>query len=55
MVTGDVFETLNHIDGLSDELIFEEGVFGGCGKMEQFPLHVLDGGPYVRVSQMNVQ
>lgn len=55
VVTGDVFETLNHIDGLSDELIFEEGVFGGCGKMEQFPLHVLDGGPYVRVSQMNVQ
>lgn len=55
VVTGDVFETLNHIDGLSNELIFYDGVFGGCGKMEQYPLHVLDGGPYVRVSEMNVQ
>ncbi len=55
VVTGDVFETLMKIDGLSDETIFEDGVFGGCGKMEQFPLHVLDGGPFVRVKEMNVQ
>lgn len=55
VVTGDVFETLMKIDGLSDETVFEDGVFGGCGKMEQFPLHVLDGGPFVRVKEMNVQ
>ena len=55
VVTGDVFETLMHIDGLSNETVFEDGVFGGCGKMEQFPLHVLDGGPFVRVKEMNVQ
>ena len=55
VVTGDVFETLMKIDGLSNETIFEDGVFGGCGKMEQFPLHVLDGGPFVRVKEMNVQ
>lgn len=55
VVTGDVFETLNLIDGLTNETIFEDGVFGGCGKMEQFPLHVLDGGPFVRVKEMNVQ
>ena len=55
VVTGDVFETLNLIDGLSNETVFEDGVFGGCGKMEQFPLHVLDGGPFVRVKEMNVQ
>lgn len=55
VVTGDVFETLMKIDGLSNETVFEDGVFGGCGKMEQFPLHVLDGGPFVRVKEMNVQ
>ena len=31
------------------------GAFGGCGKMEQFPLRISDGGPYMRVSAMNVQ
>ena len=55
VVTGDVFETLMKIDGLSNETVFEDGVFGGCGKMEQSPLHVLDGGPFVRVKEMNVQ
>lgn len=55
VITGDVFETLMQIDGLSNETVFEDGVFGGCGKMEQFPLHVLDGGPFVRVKEMNVQ
>lgn len=55
VVTGDVFKTLNLIDGLTNETVFEDGVFGGCGKMEQFPLHVLDGGPFVRIKEMNVQ
>ncbi|MDD7245834.1 MAG: TldD/PmbA family protein [Eubacteriales bacterium] len=55
VVTGDVFGTLNLIDGLTDKTVFEDGVFGGCGKMEQFPLHILDGGPFVRVKEMNVQ
>ena len=28
---------------------------GGCGKMEQFPLPVGFGGPYIRVNNINVQ
>lgn len=30
-------------------------VSGGCGKMEQYPLPVGFGGPYVSVSKMMVQ
>ena len=29
-------------------------VTGGCGKLEQFPLPVAFGGPYVRISRMMV-
>ncbi len=55
VVTGNVFETLNLIDGLTDKTICDSSISGGCGKMEQFPLHVCDGGPYVRVKELNVQ
>jgi len=55
VITGNVFETLNLIDGLSDKAEIISSAFGGCGKMEQFPLNVSFGGPYVSISKMNVQ
>lgn len=55
VITGNVFETLNLIDGLSDKAEIISSAFGGCGKMEQMPLHVSFGGPYVRISKMSVQ
>lgn len=54
VITGNVFETLNLIDGLSDEVEILSFVTGGCGKMEQFPLNVGFGGPYVSISKMSV-
>ena len=54
VITGNVFETLNLIDGLSDKVEIYSSVTGGCGKMEQFPLNVSFGGPYVRVAKMKV-
>ena len=55
VISGNVFETLNLIDGLSDKAEIISSIFGGCGKNEQFPLSVSFGGPYVSVSEMNVQ
>lgn len=55
VITGNVFETLNLIDGVSDKAEVISSAFGGCGKMEQFPLNVSFGGPYVSISKMNVQ
>ena len=55
VITGNVMETLGLIYGLSDTQEVISGAFGGCGKMEQFPLRISDGGPYMRVSAMNVQ
>ena len=54
VITGNVFETLNLIDGLSDEVEVFSFVSGGCGKMEQWPLNVGFGGPYVSISRINV-
>ncbi len=54
VLTGTVFETLGEIDGLSDEVQIPFLVGGGCGKLEQWPLSVGFGGPYVRVRRMNV-
>lgn len=55
VISGNVFETLGLIDGLTEEWEMKSFVSGGCGKMEQFPLPVGFGGPYVRVSKMKVQ
>lgn len=55
VVTGNVMETLHLIDGLSEKHEVISSAFGGCGKMEQSPLRVSMGGPYMRVSAMNVQ
>jgi TldD protein len=55
VITGNVFETLGKIDGLSDHLKLHSFVRGGCGKSEQFPLPVGFGGPWVRVSELAAQ
>ncbi len=55
VITGNVFETLGLIDGLSRDVKMLSFVSGGCGKMEQYPLPVGFGGPYVRISRMHVQ
>jgi TldD protein len=55
VITGNVFETLNLIDGLSNKTELLSFVTGGCGKMEQYPLNVGFGGPYVSISKMSVQ
>ena len=55
VITGSVFETLGLIDGLTKDVELLSFVTGGCGKMEQQNLPVGFGGPYVRVSSMNVQ
>ena len=55
VITGNVFETLGLIDGLTKDVEMQSFVTGGCGKMEQYPLPVGLGGPFVRVSEINVQ
>lgn len=55
VISGSVFETLGLIDGLTKDVELLSFVTGGCGKMEQMNLPVGFGGPYVRVSEMNVQ
>jgi TldD protein len=55
VVTGNVFKTLGEIDGLTNEVELISLARGGCGKMEQYPLPVGFGGPWVRVRALNVQ
>ncbi|WIV12332.1 TldD/PmbA family protein [Proteiniborus sp. MB09-C3] len=55
VVSGNVMETLHNIDGISKEIEVFSSSLGGCGKMEQFPLPVGMGGPYIRVNNMTVQ
>lgn len=55
VITGNVMHTLHEIDGLSKDAEVLSMSTGGCGKMEQYPLRVAFGGPYVRVRNINVQ
>lgn len=55
VVSGNVMETLYKIDGATKEVKICSSAYGGCGKMEQSPLRVGDGGPYLRVRELNVQ
>ncbi|OIO03603.1 MAG: peptidase [Elusimicrobia bacterium CG1_02_56_21] len=54
VISGSVFDTFGHIDAISDKVELLSFVGGGCGKMEQHPLPVGFGGPYVRVQEMSV-
>lgn len=55
VITGNVMHTLHEIDGLTGDAKICSMSTGGCGKMEQWPLRVAFGGPYVRVRNINVQ
>jgi len=48
VLTGNVFETLQAIDGIADDLSIDESA-GGCGKMNQGPLPVGTGSPHIRI------
>lgn len=54
VISGSVFETLGNIEAVSSDFHLHSGAIGGCGKMEQMPLPVADGGPYVLVKEMQV-
>lgn len=45
-LTGNVFETLKNIELVGDDLEIYGGL-GGCGKYDQSPLPVGDGGPHI--------
>ncbi len=53
VLTGNVFETLGHIEAVGDDLTMYGGL-GGCGKGGQVPLRVADGGPHVRIRNVVV-
>jgi TldD protein len=53
VLTGNIFETLENIDAVGDDLILR-GSSGGCGKGGQSPLPVSTGGPHVRIQQLAV-
>lgn len=54
VISGSVFETLKNIEAVSQEFHLYSSTIGGCGKMDQWPLPVSDGGPYVLVKEMQV-
>jgi predicted Zn-dependent protease len=49
VLTGNVFETLLHIDMIGDKVEWYPNSPFGCGKYSQNPLRVGTGGPYVRI------
>jgi TldD protein len=53
-MSGSVFETLKKIEACGDDFHLESSAFGGCGKMEQWPLPVADGGPSILVSELQI-
>ncbi len=54
VVTGNVFKTLSMVEGLSKDMELFSFTLGGCGKMEQHPLPVGFGGPYMRIRELEV-
>ena len=50
-----VMQSALPVDGLSRDAQLCSQSTGGCGKMEQWPLRVAFGGPYVRVQGISVQ
>ncbi len=47
VLTGNVFDTLQNIDAIGDDLEMNQG--GGCGKGGQSPLPVSNGSPHIRI------
>ena len=55
LISGNVMQTLHQIDGATAETELRSLFTGGCGKMEQWPLRVAFGGPYLRVRGLKAQ
>ena len=53
VLTGNVFQTLNNIDGFGDDLTIPNRG-GGCGKGGQSPLPVTCGSPHLRIREVVV-
>jgi TldD protein len=53
ILSGNVFETLDHIEKIGNDLTLYGGL-GGCGKGEQSPLPVTDGSPHIRIGKVLV-
>jgi len=51
VLTGNVFQTLQNIDRIGDDVKMHGGL-GGCGKGGQSPLRVGDGGPHCRIQDL---
>lgn len=49
VLTGNLFTTLENVDGVGDDLQWTQG--GGCGKAGQSPLPVSNGSPHIRIRQ----
>ncbi len=49
VLTGNVFDTLHHIDRIGNDLAWDANGPGGCGKYDQAPLRVGVGGPHIRI------
>jgi TldD protein len=54
VLSGSVFETLANVVAVTKEFHLHSSAIGGCGKNQQWPLPVADGGPYVLVKDMQV-
>ncbi|MBC7713698.1 MAG: TldD/PmbA family protein [Rhizobacter sp.] len=54
VLSGSVFETLKLIEACGDDFELHNSAFGGCGKMEQSPLPVADGGPSILINGMQI-
>jgi TldD protein len=53
ILSGNVFETLDHIAMIGNDLTLFGGL-GGCGKGDQSPLPVTDGSPHIRIEKVLV-
>ena len=49
MLTGNLFATLEYLDGIANDLDMNQG--GGCGKGGQSPLPVSNGSPHIRIQR----
>ncbi|MCL2678754.1 MAG: TldD/PmbA family protein [Dehalococcoidia bacterium] len=49
VLTGNVFQTLQNIDSIGNDLDMNQG--GGCGKGGQSPLPVSNGSPHIRIQK----
>lgn len=54
VISGNVMDTLNGIEGCSKKFELKNSAFGGCGKNDQWPLPVGTGGSWILVNKMVV-